>query len=197
MPNDGMGELDGRDGERLDGPTIALHWLALLLLGLLFATAWARGLSADSASAGLLLALHRAGGLLLWALTVVRIVWRLTRGATLSPGASLPRVQRLAARGTQYALYVLLIAQPVLGLAHSLFRGKPFDLLVATVPALVARDAELSHRLHELHEQAAWLLLALVGLHAAAALFHRFVLRDRVLQSMLPWRGRSPLSLGE
>jgi cytochrome b561 len=186
---------DGAEAERFDRLTIALHWLALLLLVALFASAWARSLAEDAATAGRLLALHRACGLLLWALTVARIAWRVTRADR--PQAPLPRAQRLAASATQFALYALLIAQPALGLAHSLFRGKPFDLLVATVPALVPRDADLSHRLHGLHEQAAWLLLALVGLHAGAALFHRFVLRDAVLQSMLPWRGRRPLSAGE
>jgi len=195
MPHDATTSHDERDAERFDALSIALHWLTLLLLIILFATAWLRGFAEDVATAGLLLALHRSAGMLLWALTVARIAWRLTRGAR--PVAPLPRPQRVAAQATQYALYVLLIAQPILGLAHSLFRGKPFDLLVVTVPALIARDAELSHRLHALHEQAAWLLLGLIGLHAAAALFHRFVLRDRVLQSMLPRRGRRPAPAAE
>jgi len=185
------------DTERFDALSIALHWLALVLLVALFATAWGRSFAEDGATAALLLALHRSSGLLLWALTVARIAWRLTRGTQPAPLPPLPRAQRIAARVTQHALYALLIAQPLLGLAHSLLRGKPFDLLVVTVPALVARDAELSHRLHELHAQAAWLLLGLIGLHALAALFHRFVLRDRVLQSMLPWRGRAALPTGK
>jgi cytochrome b561 len=188
---------DGPDVLRFDALTIALHWLALVLLAALFATAWGRSLAEDAATAGLLLALHRACGVLLWMLTVARIAWRLTSGAAPSPSPPLPRPQRLAAAATQYALYALLIVQPILGLAHSLFRGKPFDLLVVTVPALVPRDADLSHRLHKLHEQAAWLMLALIGLHAGAALFHRFALRDHVLQSMLPWRGRPAGPAGE
>jgi cytochrome b561 len=40
--------------------------------------------------------------------------------------------------------------------------------------------------LEQVHETGAWLLLALIGLHAGAALFHALVLRDRVLQRMLP-----------
>jgi cytochrome b561 len=87
-----------------------------------------------------------------------------------------------------------MLAQPLLGLGHSLLRGKPFDILVAAVPALLPRDEAASHLLHELHEDAAWLLLALIGIHAGAALFHRFVLRDRILQSMLPWNGNKAVS---
>ena len=44
---------------------------------------------------------------------------------------------------------------------------------------------------HQIHSVSAWVLLGLIGLHILAALFHRFVLRDEVLQSMLPWRASS------
>jgi cytochrome b561 len=173
-------------GARFDGTTIALHWLALLLVVLLFGTAWTRSFAEDAASADRLLALHRAAGVLLWVLTLARIGWRLTGGARVRLDLQLPRAQRVAARATEYGLLALLIVQPVLGLAHSLSRGRTFDLLVLTVPPLLPPNRAASHLLHELHEQAAWLLLVLIGIHAAAALFHRFAMRDRVLQSMLP-----------
>jgi len=55
------------------------------------------------------------------------------------------------------------------------------------VPSVMAADKPRTALFHQIHALSAWLLLGLIGLHILAALFHRFVLRDEVLQSMLPW----------
>jgi cytochrome b561 len=56
---------------------------------------------------------------------------------------------------------------------------------------VAAGNKPLTALFHEIHELSAWVLLGLIGLHIMAALFHRFILRDEVLQSMLPWRPRT------
>jgi cytochrome b561 len=56
------------------------------------------------------------------------------------------------------------------------------------VPSVMAGDKPLTALFHQIRALSAWVLLGLIGLHILAALFHRFVLRDEVLQSMLPWR---------
>ena len=65
-----------------------------------------------------------------------------------------------------------------------------FTLFAWQVPAWFAPDKAISLLFQSLHELAAWMLLALIGIHAAAALFHGLILRDGVLQRMLPWTGR-------
>ena len=67
-----------------------------------------------------------------------------------------------------------------------MLRGQPFDLFFWQVPALFEENDSIRHFLAESHEFGAKALLALIGLHAGAALFHRLVLRDGVLQRMLP-----------
>ena len=57
-----------------------------------------------------------------------------------------------------------------------------------TLPPLVAPDDELADTLADWHAWSAWSLVALIGVHAAAALWHHFVRRDGVLNSMLPWQ---------
>jgi cytochrome b561 len=185
---------DGRTDpapNRFDRVTIAIHWTTMLLIVAMFATAWLRE-SVSGEAAAPLLAVHRSIGLLLWALTVARLAWRRTAASVPPLPESMARAQKLAARATEYALYGLLILQPLTGFADSVLRGRPFDLLLFTLPALTARHRGLSHAMHGLHENGAWLLLALIGLHTAAALFHRLVLKDRVLASILPWGGRTP-----
>lgn len=170
---------------RFDAATLWLHWLTAALVLSQFATA----LSLDHlepAQIDGVLAVHRSTGLLLWGLTAGRVAWRLTLMQVPPADSSLPRVQRLAARANEYALYLLLLVQPVTGLADSLFHAHVFPVFGMAVPVLVAKSKPIYHAAHSLHEAGGWLLAALVGLHTAAALFHRLVLRDRVLQSMLP-----------
>jgi cytochrome b561 len=77
-----------------------------------------------------------------------------------------------------------------------LFRGAPFQLFIWQVPALFTQDDAIRHIFVEAHEYGANALLALIGLHAGAALFHRLILRDGVLHRMLPW-GPPPVGLPE
>jgi cytochrome b561 len=63
-------------------------------------------------------------------------------------------------------------------------------LFVWHVPAWFASDKAISRLFQSLHKVGAWMLFALIGIHAAAALFHGLILRDGVLQRMLPWTRR-------
>src|SRR5882724_11964697 len=121
--------------------------------------------------------------------TAARLAWRLSI-ATLPPfPPAMPKLQQQIAKANEYGLYLLLFLQPLTGLAQTLFRGRPFPLFFAEVPAIVPQDAALVHVLRQLHGAGAIGLLGLIGVHALAALFHRFFLKDEVLQRMLPaWR---------
>ena len=165
--------------------TLWLHWVTATLVLAQFATA----LSLDQISPSqidLVLAVHRSTGLLLWGLTAARLVWRLTLMRIPPADPKMPSLQRLAARANEYALYLLLLVQPITGLTDSLFRAHAFPVFGMTVPVLVAKSKPIFHAAHSLHQAGGWLLAGLVGLHTAAALFHRLMLRDGVLQSMLP-----------
>jgi cytochrome b561 len=98
-------------------------------------------------------------------------------------------LERLAAKLSHLALYLLLFAQPVIGLLHSGAANFPvvvFDLV--TLPALVGPDEDLKRLAGRLHWLTAWAILALIALHVAAALRHHLLLKDGVLRRMLPGR---------
>jgi cytochrome b561 len=180
---------------RFDTVTLWLHWITAALVLSQFATA----LSLERISPSqidLVLAVHRSTGLLLWGLTAARLVWRLTLMRTPPADPKMPSLQRLAARANEYALYLLLLVQPATGLTDSLYRAHAFPVFGMTVPVLVEKSKPIYHAAHSLHEAGGWLLASLVGLHTAAALFHRLVLRDGVLQSMLPISRRQSVSSG-
>ena len=177
--------------DRFDAVTISMHWASLLLLVAIFAAAWPGGNASSEAAADSLLLIHRSAGVLLWALTLARLAWKYSLGRPAALPPTMGRAQRTMARANEYGLYGLLALQPITGFLQSALRGRPFPLLGFTFPALVERHRGLTKIFHGTHEVGAWALLILIGLHAAAALFHHFVLRDGVLRAMLPARRRA------
>ena len=177
---------------RFDTPIIVIHWTTAALVVGLFATGWGLGLAADGDTARTLLTVHRSIGVTIWALTCVRMGWRLTGSPAPPLPADLPPTARLGARLNELTLYALLAIQPMTGALQTLYRGKPFDLFAWRIPALIPRDKALARALHEVHEWGAWLLAGLILLHAGAALVHALVRRDGVFQHMAPIRRRRP-----
>jgi cytochrome b561 len=172
--------------DRFDQMSISLHWLTVFLIVIQFASVWSLRFVDEHGRVGMIiLDMHRSSGLLMWFVTVVRLVWR-HNFAYLPPFPdSMPKLQQTFAKASEYSLYVVLLIQPITGLGRSLLRGRPFDLFFWQVPAFRENDP-IRHLFGEAHEIGAKLLLALISIHVGAALFHRLVLRDGVLQRMLP-----------
>ena len=169
-----------------DTVTITLHWISLLLVLTMIGTGLLYGRMEDRPGAPSLLWAHRSLGVIVWAITVVRLSWRL-KGARI-PGlqTSLTRLHQFAARSSEYGLYVLLLTQPVTGLAQTVSREAPFELLAWTVPSIVSKHFGYVVLFYAVHKLGAWCLIGLVSLHASAALFHHFIRRDDVLEKMAP-----------
>jgi superoxide oxidase len=173
--------------DRFDGTSIMLHWLTVFLIVVQFASIWAREASGHHSDLGAaLLSLHRTSGVLTWFVAVARLAWRYS-SAHLPPfPPSMPEFQQMIAKAAEYGLYALLLAMPITGLMRVLLRGQSFNLFFWQVPALLEPNPALRSIFVESHDIGAKALIALIGLHAGAALFHRLVLRDGVLQRMLP-----------
>lgn len=171
--------------QRFDDLAIWFHWLTLALVTAQFSSAWLLS-AAGGNQASALLGFHRSLGVVIWLVTVARLAWR-TLFAVLPPfPESMPKFQQQMAKLNEYGLYALLVLQPFTGLAYTLFRGRPFPLFLWQVPKVLPGDRALSELFHEIHQIGALVLLSLIGVHALAALFHRFILKDNVLQRMLP-----------
>jgi cytochrome b561 len=178
----------------------AIHWLTVLLVAAAFTAVWiADPQLVGRAYAGMIVQIHRSLGLTVCALTIFRLFWRWRARIPALP-ADLPRMQKWAARTTEALIYLLLVAQPVVGLLYSNAYGARVNLfLLVQLPTVITRDPALGETLGALHNFLGYSLLALIGAHAAAALFHHFLRRDDVLNAMLPSRlrnvGRSAFAL--
>ena len=164
----------------------ALHWLVLLLLIAQFAVAWTMpDITKTTPDAGLV-AWHLSIGLSILLVMALRLAWRLTHRPPAAP-RDLPPVLRALSRLTHGLLYATLIVLPLLGWANASSRGYPAKLFgVITLPALVPTGDAFGHTLGGVHGTLALVLLGLLALHVAGALYHLVVLRDDTVQRMLP-----------
>ena len=168
----------------------AVHWTTLLLIAGVYMIVWASHAVGSREQSALLVQLHRSIGVTIFALTLFRLAWRWIARIPPLP-AELPLFQKFAARATEYVLYLLLLLQPALGLLNTNARGRRVDFyFLGELPPVIGPDKVLAKQAMAAHEFVAYLLVALVALHAAAALFHHFVRRDNVLKAMLPGRRR-------
>ena len=160
--------------------------LVLALYGLSQAWGWVpRG----PARHGMIL-WHISLGLLLTAVVILRILWRVGPGRRVLP-ARTGWVER-AGQGMHYLLYALLAAQIVLGFLYRWSDNVSLSFFgLFGIPPLVTLTKQQHHLVAQLHNWTAYLILGFAGLHAAAALLHHFVLHDDVLLRMLPGR-RAP-----
>jgi cytochrome b561 len=182
-----------------DGVMRAIHWTTLLLVSSTFVAMWI----ADPAIVGpyvrQVVHIHRSLGLTVAALTVFRLAWRWRARIPPLP-ADLPAMQKIAARAGEGLLYVLLGAQPVVGLLYTNAAGVRVNFfLLAEIPTVIERNRPLAAQLGNIHSFLGYSLLVLIGVHSAAALFHHFIRQDDVLNAMLPTKlrglGRSGFAL--
>lgn len=158
------------------GAQRALHWVSALLV---FAT-FALGLVMVALPLTRLYEkfmayqIHKSLGLLVIALTVPRLAWRLLRGRPAWE-AALPRWQRRAAGVGHGLLYALLLAVPVLGYLSACtapIQVPTTFFLRVTIPHVLGPDEALYGVLRNVHALAAWTLVLLALGHAAMAVAH-------------------------
>jgi cytochrome b561 len=164
-----------------------LHWTVVALLIVQFVLAWTMPEIRRDTKPDTLINLHLSFGALILAVALIRLGWRATH-AEPSPQDGLPPWQLQSARVTHWLLYLLLFVVPILGWINASYRGFPVIVFgLVELPKLLATRAPGFGWTGDVHGLLAnYAMLALVGLHVAAALYHYFVRRDGVLQRMLP-----------
>ena len=166
--------------------SIGLHWLMLLLLVAVYACIELRELypkGSDPREA--LKTWHFMLGLSVWVLVVLRVYARLTSPTPrITPEPV--RWQMLSAKLVHLALYGMMIIMPLLGWLLLSASGKPIPFFGLELPALVAKNKEFAELIKEIHETIGVLGYYLIGLHAAAALFHHYYIKDDTLTRILP-----------
>ena len=165
---------------------IALHWLvALVVIGMFTLGVWMTGLTYYDEWYKRAPDIHKSIGILLFFVMLARVVWRASNVVPDNePGIG--TLQRRLAHSVHWLLYLLLFALMISGYFISTADGKPIQVFgLFSVPATVSDIPNQEDIAGAVHWYLALTLISFVGLHAAAALKHHFIDRDRTLKKML------------
>jgi cytochrome b561 len=172
--------------ERYGSLSVGLHWLMLFLLVAVYACMEVSDLfpKGSDTRAGLR-TWHFMLGLSVLVLVWIRLAVHVT-GVVPRIRPNPPGWQMLLAKLVHLALYAFMIGMPLLGWLTLSAAGKPIPFFGLELPALIDESKSAAKSIKEVHETGAMVGYFLVGMHAAAALFHHYAVRDNTLRRMLP-----------
>lgn len=164
--------------------TIFLHWvMAILMIVLVILGLYMVRIPISELKLNLY-GWHKELGILILMLVMVRIVWRINN--TNPSLASLPLLERIAARSVHWIFYLLMLALPISGWLITSAAGLPvsfFGLFV--LPNLVSPNEEQRILFQEIHRWLAYGLIVVFCGHVGAALKHHFINKDDILRRIL------------
>jgi len=184
---------------------VVLHWLIAFCIFGMFALGWYMTdlpkeapkqmaydlfdwgiytwqLAAEATPRAFYFNLHKSLGVTIFALIIIRILWRITH----RPPALLTSYkdfERKLANGTHHLLYLLMIALPVSGIIMASY--SKHGLSWFGTPLIKGVD---NHPMHEFfadaHETIGIIMLVMIGLHILGALKHKLIDKDGTLKRM-------------
>lgn len=163
----------------------ALHWATAVVV--LIAFIYSPGGSEQrvySAARDFDRQLHETLGICVFVLVIVRVLWRVV---DRRPELPTPRWMHVISKAVQSVLYLLLFVLPITAISGAWLEGHPLTLLGGIgIEPLLPKAHDVGATLATIHTWLGDAIMWVAGLHAVAALYHHFVLRDAVLRSMLP-----------
>jgi cytochrome b561 len=182
--------------------TVVLHWLIALFLVVMFVLGWFMAdlpkeapkqstfdlldlgvwtvqVGEEISPRAFYFNLHKSLGITIFALIILRIVWRIGHKPP-APLATYKAIERKIATGTHHLLYLFMVAIPVTGLImglYSKFGVKWFGLNF--LPGL--DNNSIREFFEEAHELVGIALLVILALHVVGALKHKFIDKDETM----------------
>jgi cytochrome b561 len=170
--------------------SVLWHWLIAILIVAAYYFVLARpdtpGPSPEKLA---MMSYHKWAGITVLFFSLIRIASRFVFAAPpMGADVKMPAWQDKTHKITLLLMLLLTIAIPLGGWLMSSAAGRPVVLFgLWQLPDLIGVNKDLAGQIKEVHETAAWVLLALVSLHTLAALKHYFVDKDSVLGRMIPF----------
>lgn len=165
---------------------ILFHWVIFILVVLTYAAMELKGFAAKGSDIReLMMTLHYTFGVSVMILMLVRIILKMThKDPDITPTP--PRWQLVLSKAVHGVLYILFISLPFLGVLSLYYGHVEWSFFSYAMPVASAENSIMQHDLKEIHEFIANAGYFIVGLHAAAAIFHHYIMRDNTLVRILP-----------
>ena len=168
---------------------ITLHWLVFIGVVVAYTAIELKGFwPKGSVTREMLAQVHYTAGISVLLLMIIRIFLKIRHRDPLIVPAP-PRWQTILAKSAHGILYLMFLALPVLGILIVYFGQKHGSFFGITLPVAAVANKVIQRDIKEIHELIANVGYFVIGLHAAAALFHHYIVRDNTLQRMLPIAG--------
>jgi cytochrome b561 len=176
------------NSESYSRTAIGLHWLIALLIICGFYLGWIMtDIPGFTPTKLKYFSWHKWIGVTVFALAVIRVLWRSSHKAPSMP-RRMPGWQKGVAHLTHFLLYVLMLIIPVSGYLYSSAAGIQVVYLgVLPLPTIIGPDNAMKVTLKTVHIYLNYTLLILVAMHVLAALKHHFIDRDGLLARMIPF----------
>lgn len=173
---------------RYTRPAITFHWLiAILIVGAFWIGFVMTDIPGFTPTKLKYFSWHKWIGVTVFALVVLRTLWRLTHPAPRLP-SGMAGWQRGASHAVHFLLYILMFAVPISGYFYTSAAGVPVVYLgLVQLPMVVAKDPALRDVLKQVHITLDWILLVTIGLHLLGVLKHLVIDRDALLSRMNPF----------
>lgn len=165
---------------------IFFHWVIFVLIVVTYGAMELRGVVPRGSNAReWMRVIHYTCGLSVLILSVVRIFIKMAhKEPPIVP--PLPRWQRILSKSAHGVLYLLFIGLPLLGVLSLYFGGIEWQFFTYSMPLSEEPDLIIESDLIDWHETIATVGYFIIGLHAVAALYHHYVVRDNTLIRMMP-----------
>jgi cytochrome b561 len=185
---------------RYSNTAVALHWITVVLVLLQAYLGFTFALSGPGPARDGIFIWHKTIGIVILLVALARLAYRLKNPPPPFP-PELSAWERVAAVWNHRMFYALLIAMPIVGfVAVSGYASGPTTPLLGgiEVPVIPGISKDIGDVAGEVHELAAYLLVALIVLHVAAALKHQFVDKWRGSARMPPFTSHGePVVIGQ
>ena len=161
------------------------HWLIALAILSLISVGFFMESMEPSPEKWELYGMHKASGVMVLGLVILRILWRFS-GKVVQPPANLPNILKLGAHAGHFMLYVFMLSMPISGILMSYFGGHDVSVFgLFTIQAATEKSFSLAGIFHQTHTLGIWAFIAIIVMHIGAALYHHFIRRDNVLMRMI------------
>ena len=169
------------------GSQIFLHWLTFIAVILAYCTMEFRNFFAPHGTwqRDIFNLTHFSTGTTILIIMLLRLVMRIRhRSPAIEPKPA--HWQIGLSHLMHLAMYLFFIVMPVLGILSRYYAGSDWSLFGINMPVAANIDPEFAKQIKTLHKTLSVLGYWLVGLHAAAALLHHYVMKDNTLLRMMP-----------
>lgn len=159
------------------------HWTMAFLIILIFTIGYIMTNIPKSSGRLTLYDFHKATGLLVLSLCILRLSWSVFNIKPSLPNHLSP-IMKFIVKYSHMMLYFLMIGMPVSGFLISTLGGYRVTIYYLFTIQPFTVNKYLSHFFSNIHQLLAYTLAAVVILHVMGALFHHFIIKDNILKRM-------------